>query len=141
MAGNPRIGAVLDNTDMVLLDIKHTDPEKHESLCGRPFEPILDFAEELCRRKIPVVVRRVLVEGITDDPTELDRLGRLIARWPNVCGLDMLPYHTMGVSKYERLGIDYRLAGMEPFEPSRVAGCRRRVLLARHRALIGYKES
>lgn len=134
-AGNPRIGAVLDHTDLVLLDIKHTDPEAHERLCGRPLAPILEFGDELCRRGVKVVIRRVLVDGLTDGADDLDELGRLMARWPNVCGLDMLPYHTMGVAKYERLGLDYRLAGKEPFEPSRVAGCRRRVLLARHRAL------
>lgn len=63
------------------------------------------------RRKIKVVIRHVVVPGITDTVEECEKLGRLIAPWHNVVGLEMLPYHTMGVVKYEQLGIPYKLEG------------------------------
>lgn len=130
--GHPeRVARVLDNTDLVLLDIKHSDPEGHARLCGVGPERPLAFGDELCRRGIPVVIRHVVVPGITDTPEELAGVGRIVARWRNVVGLDVLPYHTMGVAKYEALGIPYRLAGVEPMDPALAAGLRRQILVAR----------
>ena len=129
--------AVLDHTDLVLLDVKHSDPEGHLRLTGHHLERILAFGDELARREIPVIVRHVVVPGITDDPEELAGIGRIIARWPNVVGLDVLPYHTMGVSKYERLGIDYPLASVPAMDASRVPKLREQILSARDAALRG----
>ncbi len=112
-----RFELALANTDLALLDIKHSDPEGHVELCGMGGERTLALADELCRRRVPVIVRR------------------LIARWDNVVGLDVLPYHTMGVAKYERLGIPYPLAGVEPMDASRARELRATILAARERAL------
>ncbi len=130
---NAAIQSVLDETDLVLLDVKHTNEERHEWLCGHPFEPVRSFGDELARRHLPCVVRRVLVPGITDEPQELDALGELIAQWPNVVGLDLLPYHTMGVEKYHKLGLSYRLEGVEPYNKDLVNAARQRILRARSR--------
>ena len=130
-----RVGEVLDRTDLVLLDIKHADPEGHLALTGQRQERILAFGDELARRGIKTIVRHVAVPGITDSPEELAGVGRIIARWPNVVGLDVLPYHTMAVEKYERLGIDYPLAGVEPMPACRVPELRAQVVAARAAAL------
>ena len=126
-----RTGEVLDHTDLVLLDIKHADAAGHLRLTGQRQERIFAFGDELARRGIKTIVRHVAVPGITDAPDELAGVGRIIARWPNVVGLDVLPYHTMAVAKYERLGIDYLLAGVEAMPPARVPELRQQVVAAR----------
>lgn len=123
-----RFERVLAETDLVLLDIKHADPVAHRALTGRDPEPILAFGEELARRDIPVVIRHVVVPGWTDTVEECERLGRLIAPWRNVTGLEMLPYHTMGVAKYEQLGIAYRLEGVPQMDKERIPALRAAVL-------------
>lgn len=123
-----RVGRVLDHTDLVLLDIKHADPAGHRELTGRDPARILAFGDELARRGIKTVIRHVVVPGYTDTVEECEALGRLIAPWRNVVGLEMLPYHTMGVSKYERLGIAYPLAGVEPMDKGRMPELRAAVV-------------
>ena len=63
---------------------------------------------------MPLWIRHVLVPGITDDEGALSRLGEFIGTLKNLKALDVLPYHIMGVTKYEQLGIDYPLKGVEP---------------------------
>lgn len=123
-----RFDAVLRATDMVLLDIKHADPDVHRELTGRSMDRILAFGDELARRGIKTVIRHVVVPGYTDSVEECGRLGRLIAPWKNVVGLEMLPYHTMGVVKYEQLGIPYRLEGVPQMDKTRMPELRAAVL-------------
>lgn len=123
-----RCAALLDHTDLVLLDVKHADPQAFEQLCAWPATSTLACADELARRGIPTVIRHVVVPGITDDPAELASLGGLIAGWPNVVGLELLPYHTLGRQKYEELGIPYRLEDTPAMDKTRLPGLRRIVL-------------
>lgn len=123
-----RTARVLDETDLVLLDIKHADPDGHKRLTGRDPARILAFGDELARRGIKTVIRHVVVPGYTDTQEECEALGRLIAPWRNVVGLELLPYHTMGVAKYEQLGIAYPLAGVEPMDKARIPELREAVL-------------
>ncbi len=88
-----RFDAVLRETDMVLLDIKHADPEGHRELTGCDPARIIAFGDEIARRGIKTVIRHVIVPGITDTVEECEALGRLIAPWRNVVGLELLPYH------------------------------------------------
>lgn len=122
---------LLANTDLVLLDIKHSDPKGHHALCEVGPERPLTFGNELSRRKIPVLIRHVVVPGYTDSPAELAGVGRIIAHWNNVIGLDVLPYHTMGTKKYEELGIPYRLSGVPAMDPKRIPEIRKQILIAR----------
>lgn len=123
-----RFDAVLAETDLVLLDIKHADPDGHRDLTGRSADRVLAFGDELARRNIKTVIRHVVVPGYTDSVAECERLGRLIAPWTNVIGLEMLPYHTMGVVKYEQLGIPYRLEGVPQMDKKRIPELRAAVL-------------
>jgi pyruvate formate lyase activating enzyme len=126
-----RYEALLADCDLVLLDVKHSDPEGHRRLVGAGPERPLALGDELARRRIPVIIRHVVVPGITDSTEELEGVGRIIARWPNVVGLDLLPYHTMGVTKYEAEGLPYRLAGVEPQDPAAIPAMRKVVMDAR----------
>ncbi len=103
---------LMKHTDLVMLDIKHIDPEKHKALTGAPNQNILDFASYLEEKNIPLWVRHVVVAGHTDSKEDLKRLGRYLAHLKNLKALDVLPYHTMGVNKYEELGISYPLKGV-----------------------------
>lgn len=107
-----KLDKLLDYTDLVMLDIKHTDPDKHRAITSRGNSNIIEFARYLAERDVPVWIRHVVVKGYTDDEESLRALGRLIGGLKNVRALDVLPYHSMGERKYRELGIDYPLSGM-----------------------------
>ena len=130
-AGAARFSALLDECDLVLLDIKTADPALHETLCGLSASHALELGDELARRKVPTLVRHVVVPGITDSEEECAAVGRIIGNWDNVVGLDLLPYHTLGRAKYQNLGIEYPLEGVKAMEPARAKELRRVALLAR----------
>ena len=103
---------LLSYTDLVLLDFKHSDREEHKKLTGMYNDAPLAFAKLLDEKKIPMVVRHVLVPEITDTPEQLEGLGKLMKQFKNVVGLEVLPFHQMGTVKYKNLGIPYPLEGV-----------------------------
>ena len=107
-----KLDQLMDVTDLVMLDIKHIDPEGHKALTGHDNAGILAFARYLEQKNIPVWIRHVVVPGITLEPGQLTQLGEFLGSLSNVKALDVLPYHIMGVSKYKELGIDYPLEGV-----------------------------
>lgn len=115
--GNPAYMQKLDElmkyTDLVMLDIKHIDPESHRKITSKDNKKVLDFAKYLETKKIPLWVRHIIIEGYTDKKEDLIKLGEFIGRLKNLKALDVLPYHTMGVNKYKEMGIPYALEGME----------------------------
>ncbi len=96
-------------TDTVLLDIKHIRDAEHRKLTGHTNENIIDCARYLSERNVPVWIRHVLVPGITDNETYLHELAAFIRTLRNVQRIDVLPYHTLGIFKYDKLGITYPL--------------------------------
>jgi len=117
-------------TDLVMLDIKHIDPQVHLDLVKQPNDAILDFAKYLSEIDKPLWIRHVLVPGITDKKEHLERLGTFIGGLRNLKALDVLPYHTMGVVKYENLHMDYRLKGVEPATKEQAIAARDIILQA-----------
>ncbi|WP_028509987.1 pyruvate formate-lyase-activating protein [Ruminococcus sp. NK3A76] len=111
-------------TDLVMLDIKHIDPERHKALTGHENKNILAFAEYLSKKGIPVWIRHVLVPGVTDDEHFLFELGRFIGGIKTLKALDVLPYHTMAKSKYQSLGIPYPLGDIPPASKEQAAHAR-----------------
>lgn len=105
---------LLSVTDLVLLDIKHIDADKHRKLTGKPLAPVLDCARYLAQKQVPVWIRHVLVPGINDDEASLSALHEFILTLPNVQKVEVLPYHNMAVYKWRALGIPYRLEGVLP---------------------------
>lgn len=98
-------------TDLVMLDIKHIDPVLHKELTAQPNENILKFAAYLDEKGVDMWIRHVVVPGLTDDDKYLFDLGYFIGQFKNLKALDVLPYHTMGEPKYEKLGMTYKLKG------------------------------
>ncbi|MFF0862021.1 pyruvate formate-lyase-activating protein [Nonomuraea sp. NPDC003560] len=106
--------AMLADTDLVLLDIKSYDPAAYRRVTGGPVEPTLRFAHRLAELGRPTWIRFVLVPGLTDAPENVDGLARFVAGLGNVERVDVLPFHRMGLAKYERLGLRCPLADVEP---------------------------
>lgn len=96
-------------TDLVMLDIKHIEEKAHRELTGQSNRNVIAFAKALERAKIQVWIRHVVVPGITFDEQALTELGRFIKTLSNFEKLEVLPYHTMGKVKYEKLGMEYPL--------------------------------
>ena len=122
--------ALLANTDLVLLDIKHSNPEEHKKLTGHSAEAPLAFATLLSELKIPMVIRHVLVPEITDTTEQLTGLGTLMKQFQNLVGLEVLPFHQMGTSKYQNLGIPYPLEGVKALTKEDAARARKVILEA-----------
>jgi len=104
----------LEKIDLVLLDIKSWDPERHRHLTGMDVVPVLNFARRLASRKKPVWLRYVLVAGLTDDPEDIAQTASFVASLGNVERVDVLPFHQMGAFKWKQLGIEYKLQDTEP---------------------------
>jgi len=100
-------------TDLVLLDIKHIDSDAHKQLTGWKNENILDCARYLSDIKKPVWIRHVLIPGINDDDETLHKLRAFIDTLSNVERVEVLPYHSLGVYKWEQLGMPYALTDVE----------------------------
>ena len=127
---NEKLDELMKVTDLVMLDIKHIDKEGHKVLTGHDNANILAFAQYLDEKKVPVWIRHVVVPGITDDPDQLTRLGRFLGTLSNIKALDVLPYHIMGVAKYQQLGIPYPLEGIPPATKEQAANAKKLILTA-----------
>ena len=106
--------AELEVADLVLLDLKGWDAERHRRLTGVEIGPTLEFARRLAARRRPVWVRFVLVPGWTDDPAEVEGVARFAAGLGNVERVDVLPFHQMGRFKWKALGLEYKLGDVQP---------------------------
>ncbi|MFD9285431.1 pyruvate formate-lyase-activating protein [Streptomyces mirabilis] len=100
---------LLADTDLVLLDIKSFDIPAYRKLTGGELAPTLNFVTRLDRLGIPTWIRYVLVPGWTDAPEAVAGLARFVAGLGNVDRVDVLPFHKLGASKYEALGIPFPL--------------------------------
>ena len=115
-------------TDLVMLDIKHIDPDKHRELTEQPNDGILAFAAYLNEKHVDMWIRHVVVPGVTDDEESLFKLGYFIGQFSNLKALDVLPYHTMGEVKYKKLGIPPQVAGVPAMDKDKVIG-RKEIIL------------
>ena len=95
--------------DLVLLDIKEMNPERHKSLTGQDVTPTLDFAKRLQKMNKKVWLRYVLVPGLTDFQEDIDALAKFIEPLENIERVDVLPFHNMALPKWEKLELPYEL--------------------------------
>ena len=104
---------LLEVADLFLLDIKHIDDEACKKLTGQSNQNTLAFAKFLSDNGKKMWIRQVLVPGITDDEGSLRQTRQFIDGLQTVEKVEVLPYHTLGLVKYEKLGIEYPLKGLE----------------------------
>jgi len=121
--------------DLVLLDIKSSDPETYRAATARDLAPTLRFAERLAAIGKPVWVRFTLVPGLTDDPANVDGIARLVAPMKNVEWVEVQPFHQLGAFKWKAMKLDYKHTDTPQPTPDlikrvidqfRAAGCRAR---------------
>lgn len=113
---------ILKYTDLVLLDIKHVDDIGYKNLTGKSKKGLNQFLEAAERSKVKLWIRHVVVPGITDSKEHIEKLKEIIKGIKNIEKVELLPYHTLGVQKYEKLGIPYRLAEVEPMDKELLKG-------------------
>jgi pyruvate formate lyase activating enzyme len=117
--GDRLTDAELENIDLVLLDIKGWDRNRHYTLTGTDIGPVLEFAHRLSRCKRSIWLRFVLIPGLTDDPNEISHIAKFAGKLGNVDRVDVLPFHQMGRFKWKELKLSYVLDDIQP--PSRQA--------------------
>ena len=113
--------AVLDSVDLVLLDVKHSDPDRYRALTGGSLATTLAFLDRVRTKGIPFWIRHVVVEGWTDNEEEIlatVRLGKGAQR------IELNGYHGYGEAKWTKCGVAYPLAGMKDFDPTRLDALR-----------------
>jgi len=109
--------AYLAEIDLVLLDIKSSDPDTYKRVTERDIAPTLRFAERLASLGKPVWVRFTLVPGETDDPANVEGIAKFVAPMKNVEWVEVQPFHQMGSFKWKTMGLEYKLENTQP--PSR----------------------
>jgi pyruvate formate lyase activating enzyme len=107
----------LSTIDLVLLDIKSSDPDTYRKVTGRDIAPTLRFAERLAKMGKPAWVRFTLVPGSTDDPANVNGVAKFVAPMKNVEWVEVQPFHQMGEFKWKAMGLDYKHYDTPP--PSR----------------------
>ncbi|MFV0440301.1 MAG: pyruvate formate-lyase-activating protein [Lachnospirales bacterium] len=126
---------LLKYTDIVILDIKHIDNDEHIKLTGSSNTNILDFALYLSEKNIPLWIRHVAVPGITYNEDYLIKLGEFLAKLKSLKSLDVLPYHTMGVSKYKEMGLEYKLKNVPALPKENAKNAKSFILYGMKKAL------
>ncbi len=106
------IDDILKYTDLVILDIKAIDPVGYKNITGKSMDEFNYFKEKIKENNTRLWLRQVIVPGINDTKEYILDLKEYIKDFDNVEKVELLPYHTLGVSKYEKLGLKYRLDGV-----------------------------
>lgn len=111
---------ILKFTDLVLLDIKHVSDKGYKELTGRTMHGFYEFLEALKNSDTKLWIRHVVVPGVTDSIHHINQLAKIIKPIKNVEKIELLPYHTLGVSKYESMNLPYRLKDVDPADKEKV---------------------
>ncbi|HEY8423549.1 MAG TPA: pyruvate formate-lyase-activating protein [Clostridia bacterium] len=119
---NDDVKKLLTLTDLVLLDIKHTDPAEYKKLTGGTLEAALEFYQYLVDNKIDFWIRQVIVPGINDTPEHVKELAKYCVKAQKY---ELIPYHTLGVKKWQELGMKYSLADTPPPSAELMKGLRK----------------
>lgn len=113
---------ILKYTDLAILDIKHSNPEKYKKITGCDIEYYLDFKEAVIRNKIQLWIKHVVTTGINDTEGDMKDFENEVKTFPDklIQKIELLPYHTLGVYKYKELNIKYKLEGVPPLSKDRL---------------------
>ena len=109
-----KFDTLMQSTSLVILDLKEIDPEKHRRLTGKDNANILAMARHISELGVPLWIRHVLVPGLTDDEEGLRRTADFIRSLKTVQRVEVLPYHTLGLFKWQKLNIPYPLPDAVP---------------------------
>jgi len=104
------LSAILPLVDLFLYDVKLMDANKHIKYTSVSNRRILDNLYKLSSAKAHIIVRIPLIPGINDDNENMKSCGSFLAALPQLDGVELMPYHEIGIAKYQALGMNYRLA-------------------------------
>jgi pyruvate formate lyase activating enzyme len=110
--GKHWVDDIVSAVDLIIYDLKSPSAQDYQTLTGQPKSVTDDFLEKAQAAKTPLWIRQVLMPGRNDTPENLEATAQAIARLDHVERIEILPYHTMGITKYEKLGLTYPLEGM-----------------------------
>ncbi|MHC1721752.1 MAG: pyruvate formate-lyase-activating protein [Aminipila sp.] len=110
----------IEECDMILLDVKHSNPEKFWEIAGKKQDTLLQLIDLINKHEKTVWVRQVIVPGINDTEDNIEALNKFIKKIKHVDKVELLGYHNLGVEKYEKLGIKYRLKDVEPMDRAKL---------------------
>ena len=111
---------ILKYTDLVILDIKNVDDIGYKTITGKGKNGFDEFLEALSKTQVRVWIRHVVVPGLTDAREHIEKLAEIIKGIKHVDKVQLLPYHTMGIEKYEKLNIPYKLQGVAAMDKSKI---------------------
>lgn len=111
---------ILKYTDLVLFDIKELTKENYKKVTLMNIDESLKFLEAVQRNGTKMWIRHVVVPGLTDGEEHIRELKEFISTLKNVEKVELLPYHVLGVNKYEKMGIKYPLEGVEPMDKEKI---------------------
>ena len=117
---NEEVEELFKLTDLVLLDIKEFNPARHQALTGRSNEQTIRTAAWLEENEKPFWLRYVLVPGYSDFEEDIRRLGEALGKYKMVQRVEILPYHTLGVHKYEAMEQEYKLKDVKENTPEQL---------------------
>lgn len=110
------IDEILKYTDLVLLDIKAIDNDNYKKITGKNMDMVNLFIEKLKEHNNKLWLRQVIVPTINDNKDYILKLKEYIKQFNNVEKIELLPYHTMGIEKYKKLKINYKLDGIKDMD-------------------------
>lgn len=117
---SPFLPEILSHTDLVIYDIKAANPELYQKITGQDMQVTSDFLELAQSLNVKFWLRQVIVPGLNDNEVNIDETAKLIAGIKNVEKIELLPYHTLGTSKYKKLDYKYPLEGVEAMNPDKL---------------------
>ncbi len=117
---------ILDQVELILYDIKHMDPRRHKDLTGVGNKLILENAQRIIQKEIPMIIRVPLIPGINDSEENIKDLGDFLVEL-GAPKIELLPYHQLGIKKYENLGLTYPLEHIKQFKKEQVEAIRARL--------------
>lgn len=105
---------VLAETDYVLMDIKHMNSQKHKEFIGKDNALVLENAIRIARTGANLTIRVPVIPTFNDTPAEIGAIAEFVKELPRVERMHLLPYHRLGIDKYERLSREYSLKNIVP---------------------------
>lgn len=121
---NDNVKEMLSLADLVLLDVKEFNPSRHKTLTERSNEQTLKTAAWLEENGKPFWLRYVLVQGYSAFNDDMEALGEHFKDYKQIERVEILPYHTLGVHKYEAMNMEYKLKGVEYNTPEQLENAR-----------------
>ncbi|WP_294467910.1 pyruvate formate-lyase-activating protein [uncultured Anaerofustis sp.] len=110
----------INQSDLILLDIKHTNPKQFTKITSRSQETLFKIIEDINELGKKVWIRQVIIPGINDNEEYIESLNEFIKQIKNVEKVELLGYHNMAINKYEKLGMDYKLKDVKPMDKAKL---------------------